>query len=185
MKEQGYSFSYLEEYKSESNFFLGPITGEHIDTLVNNGFKVWEGLQNKAFLYVIDLNDQYNRSHINYINVTSTPQQIEYDNEHWAKFSSQYDNVSDEVFRRKKTNYFEQRDKHLRKSGIYKCKTVKMFTEIPFITDWSDMDKYVNINLTCGQKKQYASCIPHIQVSVSNPLKIKSVIDINSGKVIR
>jgi hypothetical protein len=36
---------------------------------------------------------------------------------------------------------------------------------------WCNMDKFVDLNLLCGNKNQYASCIPHLQIGINRPLK--------------
>lgn len=175
MLKKGYSISYMDEYSKEINAFLGPIKKKHIMDSINAGFEVWSGLKNKAYLYKINLNDPANILKIISINITSTPQQIEYDNKNWNKFKKETLTLDKDEFFKKKNIYIKERDSYLIKFGIKKAKNLQEFKKIIFLKDWSDMDKYFKKNISCGNKSQYASCIPHIQVKVSGPLKYENV----------
>jgi hypothetical protein len=182
---KGYSVSYLDDYSKEINAFLGPVKMKDINGLINAGFNVWSNLKNNAYLYRINLNDPINLSKIMTVDITSTPQQIDYDNKHWDKFKKnldkyyklsdkEFEKVKDEFFEKKKV-YFDERNSYLKRLGIKKVKTLQEFRKSPFLDDWANTDKYFKKNITCGNKTQYASCIPHIQVKVSGPLKYESV----------
>ena len=42
------------------------------------------------------------------------------------------------------------------------------------VKNWKDNDKHFKINARYGNKNQYASYIPHIQISVEKPLVYES-----------
>ena len=52
--------------------------------LKNVGFEQYQNI-NDLYLYKINLNDPQNRSKIESTDITSTPQQIEFQNKHWPK----------------------------------------------------------------------------------------------------
>ena len=191
--------SRYEEYITEVNAFLGKVECKHLKPLQEAGFEVYKDLD-ALYLYKINLTKQIDK--INYIAVQSTPQQLEYDNKYWAKFREKtvkeidyiyglddvtYDLIKDTIygkawsedFAKKQAEYMLLRDNYLEKKyGIKKYMTYEEFIRLPYLDDWADLDKYWELNLKEGAKGQYASLVPHVQVSVKKPLEIEEVYKI-------
>jgi hypothetical protein len=165
---------YFETYKKEINAFLGEVTKKDLMLLKNAGFEQYQNI-NDLYLYKINLNDPQNRSKIESTDITSTPQQIEFQNKHWPKLYKKIKHLEDKEFFEEKQKYKDKLESYLKSKGIQKTKAIETFFSSPYIDDWSNVSKYFKKNVTCGNKRQYASCIPHIQVAVNNPLKFESV----------
>lgn len=172
MMSKGYSKEYVDIYGLEVNFFFNPITKEHIEKMILNGFSNWN--LSEFYLYTIDLNKLKDMNY-NYISVTSTKQQRDYDDANWSVFEKKYGHyydVGDMVnWVKYKTIYATNRDKYLLdKFNIKKEMMLDELVKHPLLSDWIDFDKHFNYNLKYGNKKQYASYIPHIQFSVNEPI---------------
>ena len=182
MLKDGYSFEYVTMYSKEVNFFISPISKEHIDTMVEHGFKNWDIPEH--YIYVVDLNTVKD---YNYISVTSTPEQREYDEMHWNafldKYGNHYDNKEWDIWKIVKKGYYEDRDKWLLEKYNIKAKMdIYEFTNHKLYTKWANFKEHFKYNLEHGSKKQYASFIPHIQLSVNKPIQFKTVELITNKK---
>jgi len=165
---------YFESYISQVNAFLGNVTRDELSLLKKAEFKLYQDIDN-LYIYKINLNDPVNRSKIKNINITSTSQQREYDNKHWKKFYKETKLLADKEYFKAKGQYIKKREDYLKSKGIISTTDVDRFFNLPYIEDWSNVKKHFKKNIMCGNKNQYASCIPHIQVQVNGPLKFESV----------
>lgn len=166
-----------DAYNSEVSLFLGKITVNHIDSLVDNGFTVYR--TKNISRYTISLSE--NIKNIESISVTSTPQQTEYNDlyydERFLKVFGENPKKDKEYYNKWPSfieEYKRDRKEYLYKQyGIKDDMSLKEYLSLPYLKDWSDMDKYVNINLEEGNKNQHASYIPHVQLKLKKPLIIK------------
>ena len=187
MMSKGYSKEYIDKYGLEVNFFFNPITKEHIEKMILNGFTNWN--LSEFYLYTIDLHKLKDINY-NYISVTSTKQQRDYDDANWSAFEKKYEHYYDAGdmvnWIKYKTIYATNRDKYLLdKFNIKKEMVIDELIKHPLLSDWLNFDKYFNYNLKHGNKKQYASYIPHIQFSVSEPIEYIKVEKIKISKIDR
>lgn len=168
--ERGVSESYFKEI----NFFLGKPTKDQINLAVKEGFKNWD--LPRFYIYQVDLR---NLKHLNYISITSTPQHSQYIEVYWDKFYEENKHLPGGEFSKAKFKWLEGRDKYLDKH--YDIRPRMGIDEIvgnPNYDDWCDFDKWFDYNLRHGDKKQYASYIPHLQVSVDRAIKYDRVEEI-------
>lgn len=171
-KKKDYSLiTDIDNYFKEVNSFPGVITKKDVDLLRRNGFVNWG--TGKLYVYKIDLIK--NKHNINHINVTSTPEQRQYDSENWDEFYSKYSSLSDEEWIKGKDAYLSKRDLHLANLGIRRDLTLEEYLSLIVTKDWDDSSKYFKINSKHGNKKQYASYIPHVQINTKGPLSFESV----------
>jgi len=158
----------FETYKYEINAFLEPMTSELVNELIDNGFNVWKS--NGLFLHEINLDE--NEDAINYIRVTSHPEQQAFMDEHWDDWYNRHKDLNDNDFNEAKTAL-----KKLMaiKTGIPDEMTLEEFKTIYKDHKWCNIDYFVKLNIEKGSKRQYASYIPHLQISVNKPLTVSSV----------
>lgn len=161
----------VDNYFKEVNSFPGVVTKKDVELLRRNGFVNWG--TGKLYVYKIDLIK--NKHKINHINVTSTPEQSQYDSENWDEFYSKYSSLSDEEWVKGKDDYLSKRDLHLANLGIRRDLTLEEYLSLIVTKDWNDSSKYFKINSKHGNKKQYASYIPHVQINTKGPLSFESV----------
>lgn len=165
------------DYSSEINFFFGKPSKEQITKAISHGFKNWD--MDKVYIYRVNIRDLRNS---NYVSVTSTPQQISYDDANWdnLKEDATKSGLSFDEF---KKAYKEQRTIRLSEYGVPYKTSIDELLKNRHLKDWSDFDKYFEINLKKGNKGQYASYIPHVQVSVNKPVVYDSVelVDLTEG----
>lgn len=161
----------VDAYFKEVNSFPGEVLKKDVELLRRNGFVNWG--TGKLYVYKIDLIK--NKHNINHINVTSTPEQSQYDNDNWDEFYSKYSSLSDEEWVKGKRDYLIKRDLHLTNLGIGRDLTVDQYLSLIITKDWDNSSKYFKINSKHGDKKQYASYIPHVQLHTKGPLTFESV----------
>ena len=172
MRRDSYSEDYLQEYITEINFFFGKPTLEQKERMVAEGFVNW----NSKDTYVHTVNtDDIKRLNYNYVKITSTPQQREYDNLYWDDFIKKYKDVfnngSNEEWGEVKQKYLDKREEYLLKRyGIKEKMDLNELTSHKQLSSWNNFNEHFEFNLKHGNKEQYASYIPHIQLSVSKPL---------------
>ena len=91
--------------------------------------------------------------------------------------------LSDEEFEKikptylkQKEEYFNNRQNYLNTLGIEKQMNFEQLSNLDknMVKNWKDNDKHFKINARYGNKNQYASYIPHIQISVEKPLVYES-----------
>lgn len=160
----------VDRYFREVNAFPGPVTAAQVAMLRRAGFKNWG--DGKLYVYKINLHE--NSAAINHVSVTSTPEQAEYDKKHWPIFDNQFQGVSDAVYGERKREYFEQRAKYLSSLGIKSTLTIDEYAQLLASKDWTQLDKYFLLNSKKGNKLQYASYIPHVQIDTRGPLTYES-----------
>lgn len=168
-------------YNNEVNAFLAPVTKGMVELLRSKGFNAWKG--SELYLYKININDPKNR-HIKYFNITSTPEQGKYDDSNWSKFYNKYKNLSDKEFQKVKVEFIEgkkkyvdKRDNYLKNMDASTNLTLRQYLNInpERFKNWSNNEKYFKINSQKGNKEQYASKIPHVQMYTEKPLVFESV----------
>lgn len=150
----------------EINFILAKITKEDIKKYVEAGFKRWD--MEETYLYIINPADI---TDYDYASITSTPEQREYDERVWDDSG-----VSDDDFKAWKKEYIKTREQFLWKE--YKIPVQGLLGEFlnhPKYSNWAS-HKWIDENLKTGNKNQYASNIPHLQIRVNQPIKPESVI---------
>lgn len=165
-----------KEYLKEINFFLNAPTKQHKERMVRNGFVNWD-VEN-TYVYEIDAANMDERN-INYIRVVSIPQEREYNRKH-------FDNTMKEHERKYPGEMDTEQawdatiDEYLRKRAVFlkrkynipeKFNTLEELFNHPLYPEWSNFEEHFEYNLQHGNKKQYASYIPHVQISVNKPVK--------------
>ena len=173
-KKYKLSDEYMKTYNNEINAFLSPVTKEMVQLLRTNGFKAWGN--SELYLYKINILDPQN-SHIKYFRVTSTPEQTKYDNDNWPKFMEQNKDKTDKNFLKEKEKYMNKRRNYLKQFKADVNLSLKTFINInpKIYKNWANNSKYFKINSQNGNKEQYATYIPHVQMYVKKPLKFESV----------
>ena len=162
---------YLKNYFRQVNTFAAPISTSNIELLQKKGFKQWN--QKELYVYKIDLRE--NLHSIENISVTSSPEQKIFDDKNWETWFEIHKDLEDKDWFREKKLYLERREEFLNSNGIKTTMSVEECIVFLKTRDWKDMDKYVIINSREGNKKQYASYIPHIQILTKGPLSYVSV----------
>jgi hypothetical protein len=165
----------LEEYLSEINAFLGPVSEQDLLELKNKGFKQYQNIDN-LYLYKINLNSSKNRSKIKKMEMTSIKEQLDFNNKNWDNFYKKNKELPDKEWFKNKELYFKKQHEFIINKGIkYKNLNINTLKNNSKLQEWSDVKKWFKYNSIHGNKEQYASCIPHIQISVSAPLEFESV----------
>ena len=167
-----------DEQLKEVSLFIGKPNCEYKLRHQVNGFNAWKDV---TTLYTIDLLD--NVKNIEAIELSSTPQEIEYHDEHWDKFVTvvnksilkKYGNLdsddSIEMFVKQKRIYKQgMYDYLLKEYDIKETMTLTEYLDSPYLEDWSNPEYFVK-NTKKGSKEQYATTIPHIIVKTKKPLK--------------
>lgn len=174
------SDEYMKQYNSEINAFLAPVKKKHVQILRNKGFTNWG--DGELYQYKININRPENQNP-NYYSVTSIPEQTKYDKKEFPKLYNPVKDLSDEEFEKikptylkQKEEYFNNRQNYLNTLGIEKQMNFEQLSNLDknMVKNWKDNDKHFKINARYGNKNQYASYIPHIQISVEKPLVYES-----------
>ena len=162
----------FETYQYEVSAFIEPITPELIKKLVDNGFERWKA----DVLYEHTINLDANVSAINYINITSHPEQQAFMDKHWLKWYDEHKDLDSDAFNKARQALKRQMSKE---TGIPMNMSLKEFKNVLRKRIWCNMEYYVNLNVEKGSKRQYASYIPHVQISVNKPLIVENVVKID------
>jgi len=179
-KQQGISYTCSkcsDKYNNEVNMFIGKMSKKHIDKLIKNGFVSYSKKDTSEYTVSLIGNNDV----INYISVTSTPQQNDYVDKHYYEDFKKEFGVFPKYIKKDKEYYAKWPEwiknwklklkKYLEDTYNIKDKmTLEEYLSLPYLEDWADIDKYVDINIAKGNKHQYATYIPHIQVNTSKPL---------------
>jgi hypothetical protein len=156
-----------ESYQYEVSSFLEPLNKHNIEKLIKNGFKAYSRVDTMVE-YAIDLLDKYNRESIKYAIITSIPEQQLWMDEHWEEWYKQHENDDEYDFIKAKEKLLEQMYKEI---GVPYKMSVDELIYVVRTHHWCNMDKYVDLNIVCGSKQQYATCIPHVILGIKRPLK--------------
>ncbi len=168
------------EYIKTASFLLEPIPLDIIKRYKEEGFTAWNS--DSLYEYKIDILENKKRFDGS-IKLTSTPEQLKYDKQHWEKTfrknnidltriknDNHYWEINKEIFLKIKTKYFEDRTKFLNK--IYGYLTPSSYAVSEKIKDLREENiKWLEYNLIHGDKEQYASYIPHIHTPIKKPLR--------------
>lgn len=166
--------SYVEKYFREVNTFPGLVTADDANLLRSKGFVNWG--KGSLYVYKIDLKEVEHL--INSINVTSTPEQTEFNTKNWGSWYSKHKYLNNEEFFKARKAYTQLLNTYLSSKGIASEMTVDSYMSLIASKDWKDSSKYFKLNSLVGNKKQYASYIPHVQIDVKGPLTYVEVIKI-------
>ena len=167
--------SYIERYIREVNAFPGMMSAEDVSLLRRKGFVNW----GKGTLYVYKIDLKQVESLIISINVTSTPEQTEFNDKNWTDWYTKHKHKVDEDFFKERDIYRNRQEAYLESKGIKEAMTVDEYITLISTRDWQDVSKYVKLNARIGNKKQYASYIPHVQLEVSGPLEYVEIVELN------
>lgn len=178
MKSKGYKS--VNTYKKEINFFFNPIDTSHVKRLIGQGFSRWK--HPRLYLYTVNVGSELFTKNYNYFSVSSTPQELAYNDKYWDGFWRENRNADnwDEL----KAKWLADRERYLHvRHGIKPRMSREELMSHGLLQDWQDLEKHLNINIAKGNRNQYASCIPHIQLSVNEPIAFESIrlIDENKG----
>lgn len=160
--------STLQDYDNRVSLLLTYVTPDEIRRYVKRGFKQWD--MSEAYIYIVNPNTilEYN-----YAKMQSTPEQIAYDRRCWDKFMA---DVSDDEFLEARKVYSTERDAYLlAKYKIPPTGKVMDYLSNPLAKNWRKHD-WINYNLMYGNKNQYASYTPHLQVAITTPIEFEEVI---------
>lgn len=167
--------SYIERYIREVNVFPGMMSAEDVSLLRRKGFVNW----GKGTLYVYKIDLKQVESLIISINVTSTPEQTEFNDKNWTDWYNKHKHKVDEDYFKERDIYRNRLKAYLESKGIKGVMTVDEYITLISTRDWQDVSKYVKLNARIGNKKQYASYIPHVQLEVSGPLEYVEIVELN------
>lgn len=165
-----------DSYLNSVSMFLSPMDKKHIETMIDNGFSNYESKH--TYRYTIDLNSI--KDVIDYIEVTSTPEQKAYDDKYFDAFYADYErkhpNDPDDVYWKSAiSDYVTDRETYLSKNyNIHTRYTVDQFID-ECKPEWLEFDKHFDNNLEHGSKKQYATYIPHIMLHITKPIKYEKI----------
>lgn len=175
LRAEGLSEDFLLDYITEVNFFLSPPDSSHKERMQQGGFKNWDG----EVLYVHVVETDLIEHLYNYAYITSTPQQRQYDEVHWEEFYVNNEHLEAPQFSKEKRKYLEKREQHLEE--FYAIKPRMRFEDLEnhkLLHEWLDFDKHFIYNLKHGLKNQYQTYIPHVQVSIKEPLRVIETFEI-------
>ena len=162
-KDYNGSIEYTNRYFKEVNCFLGSISKDNINILKDNGFVSWD--VKELYVYTIDL--LTNKHNIDFVNITSIPEEYAYMDMFWDNWKG-----TRREFRKGMAEYLE------RNMGINRDMSIEEMSLLLSKKDWDNSDKYFNINSVLGNKDQYASNIPHLQIHTKDALKYEKVTKI-------
>ena len=156
----------FKTYFNEVNTFINDISKDEVKNLIDNGFKNWD--VKDLTKYEINLDD--NKDKIDSISITSIPDTSEWYSKHWDDWYEKHKDLNDKEYVKAKE---ELRDRMLNELKLTTTfKSIEKFQEYANNKDWCDNEKFVEYNIENGFKSQYASYIPHIQITVNAPLTI-------------
>lgn len=160
----------LEEFDTRISFLLCPISENDIKQYQKLGFKRW--MMDEAYLYILDPDDLEISDYF-YAKMQSTPEQRQYDIRNWEK---KVGRVNDDVLESAMANYFIERKTYLNnREGIPDKADIDVYLKHKQYHTWKKHE-WVLQNMKTGNLEQYASDIPHLQISVNKPLKYQQVI---------
>lgn len=158
----------LKSYDSRISLLLTYVTTDEIRKFAKAGFEPWK--MEQAYMYILDTDKIKGYE---YAIMQSTRQQQAYDLKHWSK---DMDPVSDEDFFEARKEYTIRRDAYLLKHhNIVTKSSIETLTENKLYKNWSRHD-WISYNLKHGDKDQYATYIPHIQLHLTEPLPYTDVV---------
>jgi len=163
----------FESYQHEVSLMMFPLNSEQIGELVKNGFNAWD--VPNITIYKVNLTKQADK--IDYINLESIPEYNKWYDKNWDEFYDKYSTVDEDTFMelRKVLTY-----KMCVETGIPRGVFIKDLKDIIHNKDWCDSDKHLKVNISKGNKNQYASYLPHFNIRVSEPLDFEEVTTIRS-----
>jgi len=171
-----------EKYSRSFSAFFAPISKEQIEKIRKAGFIAWGKPGDPIYEYQISISDNKN-SFVNPIKLTSTIEQREFINKTWDKYWKD-NNINIEKIRKddnywkdNKSKYLKLRkeysnkeDKYLKSKGVYTV-TINDFESSSVIKKLRlTQSKNINYNIIHGNKRQYATYIPHIHSGITKPL---------------
>lgn len=179
---------YDKEDLDKVSFFLRPIKVKYIREFIKKEFINWSNMK-PIYLHTCSIIENISYWKDNNIQLTSTPYQIRYDNTNFKLFFRKngidYDRLkSDDEYRRvNKEKFFKllEQYKEEREKILYKYHNIKAdeYSDSPIIKEYIESyDKWIEYSLKHGMKTQYASYITHIHTIVTDPIKVKNVIEI-------
>ena len=160
-----------ETYQYEINAFLEPPKQSDIDRLVSAGFTAWAN--NGLFIYKINLDD--NIDNILSIRITSHPEQHKFMDKYWSKWYEKHKHLNNDEFYKAKKELIKQMSIE---TGIPYQMSLEEFKILASEKDWYGFSEFVTLNIEKGSKRQYATYIPHVQITVKKPLTIEKVTEI-------
>ena len=161
--------------ENKVSMFLAPIESKHFTSLKNNGFVPYA---DKKIFYEHKINILDNAlAFDNDIYITSSPEQIKYDEKHWDSFWDKNDgieNKTSEEFSILRNEYGKLWMKEYYK--IYKSLTPYKYPSNDRVFGLIFYyERYIKYNIKHGNKNQYASYIPHIHTVINKPLIVESI----------
>ena len=151
-----------KDYNNTVSLFIGLPTLKDIEKLRKAGFSNYGKVGDPLYIYEVDFSLYQND--VEYIHLTSTKEKYNFlkDNEH----------LSDEDFFFKRENYYRKIN--------YKeeFKNLKEFVKIKYKYENFSQDVDYQIQEAKKDKKlyeYYAACIPHLMVSIKQPIPVKLI----------
>lgn len=157
----------VRRYAKEINFFFNKPTRKHIEAMIEVGFKNWDN--QVTYIYRVDLTKLTLEP--NYVFVTSTEQQHQYTELYWEEFWEQAGDKYSDNFQEGREEFIRLMREYLKTHYRIKDMSIKELVNHKFLSDWLDFEKHFDRNLRLGNKNQYASYIPHVQMSVEKPIR--------------
>jgi len=105
---------------------------------------------------------------INTVSLQSTPEQTTYDDNNWSPPKST--DAKKEYF----ATYRQKKLEAFKGTGIIEKISPESFLHKD-ISHYSDMNGFVEYNIKNGDRRQYATHIPHLIMDIRYPLKINDV----------
>jgi hypothetical protein len=177
--------------KKSDNCRLYPENNEYISFFLNRlGLRNILKLQRAGFTnYNAEILFEYgvkDVSNMHNFTLYSTKEERQFEKDNWVKYTK--DAKTREEFLKAKAKYKKALKEHMKQC---KCAGVPMtYDELmrhPNLSDYMDIDKYVDINIKEGSKSQYATYIPHVQVhsTLPNQWEFVNLINIKEKYEIR
>lgn len=157
----------LKPWDNNISFLLRAPTKELVKEYIKAQFTKWE--MDECYLYVVDPREVINYT---YASMESTSEQLNYDDKHW---DSTIEKLPDRQYFPAKRRYMQKRKNFLENKGIKSKMTLYEIFSHKEYYNWSNMN-WFQYNLKHGDKNQYATCIPHVQVNTTFPIQYEKVI---------
>lgn len=157
----------VKSWDNKISFLLTPPTKLDVLEYQTKGFQRWQ--MKNVYMHVVDPSILID---YNYASIESTPLQQRYDHQNWDKDIIK---LPDDEYFIAKRKYLKEREKYLSKHGILpEMSLYEIFSHKDFYKWRSRM--WFNHNLKNGDKDQYATYIPHVQVDTTTPIKPVTVV---------
>jgi len=167
-------------YRYHVSAFVNRLKEEHVLSMRENGFTVYNEMT-RLYEYKLKLNsirDVIDMKRGGLV-ISSTPLLYTIHETYWKKdydaFIGKRPNCTHGEFNTWKKRWKERRYRVLLMLGLETPLSVDEYLQNEYRKKEKDMTGHVAFNVEFGNKSQYATYIPHVQVFIDNPIEIEKV----------